>query len=111
VISKVELEQLMLDETDFVLLDVRNPSELAHGVLPAARNVPLAELADAFAMSPIAFMDRYGFHLPTKSTKIVAYCRSGARSERAAMILQMMGFVDVANYRGSYVEWFGKSYD
>lgn len=101
----------MLDESDFVLLDVRNPAELAHGALPAARNVPLAELADAFALSPAAFTERYGFHLPTKTTKIVAYCRTGARSERAAMILQLMGFVDVSNYRGSFVEWFGKSYD
>jgi rhodanese-related sulfurtransferase len=39
-VSRVELAALIDQEEDFVLVDVRDPSELAFGVIPTAVNIP-----------------------------------------------------------------------
>jgi rhodanese-related sulfurtransferase len=60
-------------------LDVRYPSEYQHDKLPAAINVPLAEVRNMFAM-----LDR--------SRDYVAYCQSGRRSAAAAFLFAQRGF-------------------
>jgi rhodanese-related sulfurtransferase len=39
-VSRVELAALIDKKEDFVLVDVRDPSELAFGVIPTAVNIP-----------------------------------------------------------------------
>jgi rhodanese-related sulfurtransferase len=61
-----------------LLLDVRTPEEFAGGHVPEAVNIPVdqlpARLAEVGARK-----------------KIVVYCRSGARSARAAAVLRAAG--------------------
>lgn len=72
-----------------VLLDVRDPDEWAAGHSPTAQHLPLADLSvDA---------------LPTGHI-IVAVCRSGARSARAAAALSQAG-VEVRNLAGGMQAW------
>lgn len=71
-----------------LLLDVRTPEEYAAGHLPGSRNLPLQQLGDA------------GSRLPSHDTPIFVYCRSGARSHQAALMLQQMGFARVENIGG-----------
>lgn len=71
---------------DGQLIDVREPSEVADGTLPGARNIPLASLPHR-----VHELDR---HRP-----VVVLCRSGARSSRAAAWLADQGF-DVVNLAG-----------
>jgi rhodanese-related sulfurtransferase len=73
------------------LLDVREADEWQAGHAPEAQFIPLGELASRTA--EIA-ADR----------RIVAICRSGARSERAARFLRAQGF-DVANLTGGMRAW------
>ena len=40
-----------------------------------------------------------------KERPIVAVCRSGARSAQACVILQRLGFDDVANLAGGMLRW------
>lgn len=93
-----------------MLIDVRDPSELVHGVIPGARNVPLGELHAAFALDDKSFLERFKFAKPTMDTHVVVYCRSGARSELATLMLLQLGWTATRNYRGSFKEWFGRSY-
>jgi len=74
-----------------VLLDVREPDEWAAGHAPTAVHVPLAALA--------ANVDTFD-----KKTPIVAVCRVGGRSERAASLLLQRGY-DAVNLAGGMQAW------
>lgn len=65
------------DRADIVLLDVRTPDEYAAGHIPGSMNHPLERL-QTYDGDP--------------DETIYAYCRSGARSERAALLLRQLGY-------------------
>ncbi|GBF42245.1 rhodanese-like sulfurtransferase [Leptospira ellinghausenii] len=71
-----------------VVVDVRTKSEFAEGHFPGAINIPV----DVLPMELGTFKN--------KQSKIVVYCRSGARSERAKQILSASGFSSVINAGG-----------
>lgn len=66
-------------EAGALLLDVRSPAEFQMGKLPGATNIPVHALG--------ARIDELDPARP-----IVVYCRSGARSSRAASMLRGRGF-------------------
>ena len=74
-----------------VLLDVREPDEWNAGHAPDAVHVPLAALA--------ASVDELD-----KDRPIVAVCRVGGRSERAASVLLQRGY-DAVNLAGGMQAW------
>jgi rhodanese-related sulfurtransferase len=74
-----------------VFLDVREPDEWRGGHAPDAVHIPLAALA--------ASVDRLD-----KDQPIVAVCRVGGRSERAAAVLIQRGF-DAVNLAGGLQAW------
>ena len=71
-----------------VLLDVRTPQEYQAGHIPGSKNIPLASLAHAGA---VTFQ---------KDTPLFVYCYSGGRSRQAADILKGMGYTNVKNLGG-----------
>ena len=73
------------------LIDVRSPGEFADRHLDGATNIPVDTIPEAM----------HG-HDPTKS--YVLYCRSGARSARAAIALRSVGFESVYDM-GSIQNW------
>jgi len=77
-----------------LLLDVRRPDEFAGGHLPGAVNIDVT--APDFAQR-VAALDK------TRPTYV--YCRSGARSTRAANQLTQAGFVHISNLIGGVLEW------
>ncbi len=76
------------------IVDVREDSEFSGplGHIQGAVLIPLGELA--VRASDLA-----------RERPIVAVCRSGARSAQACVILQRMGFSDVANLAGGMLRW------
>ena len=80
-----------------MLLDVRTPEEYAEGHIEGSKNIPLQSI------------ERTESVIKDKSTPIFVYCRSGARSARAANILKRMGYTNVEDiggimsYRGKVV--------
>lgn len=40
-----------------------------------------------------------------KNTEVICYCRSGARSMQACMMLEQMGFTNVKNLAGGMLAW------
>lgn len=76
-----------------LVLDVRNQDEYDRGHLPDARLIPLAELETRLA----EVEDALG---GDKSRKIVTYCGSGRRAEKAKQLLQQHGFSNVVNAGG-----------
>ncbi len=94
-ISMDEAAQLMQQETDFVLLDVRTPEEYAGGHIPGAINVP----NETIGSDPIDA-------LPNKEQKILVYCRSGNRSKMAAAKLAEQGYTNIVEI-GGIQSWSG----
>lgn len=77
-----------------VLLDVRTPEEYAARRLPGSQNLPLQRIGEAAA------------YLPDRETPVFVYCRSGARSRRAAQELARQGYRRVIDI-GGILDWKG----
>ena len=85
--------------------DVREPSEVEAGYIPTAINIPIKSQPDALMLPDEEFEDRFGFAKPEMHKEVVFYCRSGVRSNAAAQLAQQAGYGNVAEYRGSWLDW------
>lgn len=90
-ISVQELDALRKSNTDFILLDVRNPDEYAICNL-GGQLIPLAELPQRF-------------HEFNPKQQIIIHCHAGGRSRRATEFLLQQGFKHVSNLRGGITAW------
>ena len=79
-----------LQDRGAALLDVREDDEWAAGHAPEAVHVPLADVSDAAS--------RFD------GLQVLAVCRSGGRSAKAAEVLVAAG-VDVRNVAGGMTAW------
>ncbi len=77
-----------LDREKNVFVDVRDPEELAIGMIEGALNIPLGEIRERMNEIP-------------HSKRVVIYCQVGQRGYFAARILKQNGF-DVVNLSGGY---------
>lgn len=80
--SKPNLRDIL--QSGAYLVDVRTPAEFAGGSVKGAVNIPLDVLSSKLKL----FKDK---------KNIVVFCRSGARSGQAKMILEQSGFKNVFN--------------
>ncbi len=100
-IIDVSVEQFreLVNKRDDILLDVRTPNETARGHIEGA-----------------SFIDFYdpGFeqkiNLMQKDKPIYIYCRSGARSSKAAEIMIKNGFGVIYNLNGGIGAWIDAGY-
>jgi rhodanese-related sulfurtransferase len=88
-LTAAELLQKIKAGQKFLLVDVRQPEELAGplGVLAGAKNLPLPELGRRFAEIP-------------KDRTVVLICRSGHRSGQALAFLKGRGYTLVQDVAG-----------
>lgn len=93
-ITQAELQQLMKNEKQVVLLDVRTVEEFVEGHIPNALNIPHKELEARLA-------ELSG----EKNTQIVIYCRSGRRAEVAKQVLVKNGFSHLDHLTGDFNGW------
>lgn len=77
-----------LQDAQSKFIDVRTPQEFQSGHFPGAENIPLDALMD------------YTVELKELHKPVVVYCRSGARSASAAMLLKDAGLENVFNGGG-----------
>ncbi|MCL2280783.1 rhodanese-like domain-containing protein [Candidatus Saccharibacteria bacterium] len=88
-----EAKSIMNSDKPYLLWDVRTEEEFAAGHLPDAVSVPDSEIKERAKMEA-----------PDKNTLIMVYCRSGARSSRAAAELVKMGYTNVRDI-GGIIDW------
>jgi molybdopterin/thiamine biosynthesis adenylyltransferase/rhodanese-related sulfurtransferase len=77
-----------------VFVDVRERDEWDEGHIPGALHVPRAYLESRIESA-----------VPDHDRPIVVYCASGNRSAFATRTLEEMGYADVRNLTGGYVDW------
>ncbi|VAW68944.1 hypothetical protein MNBD_GAMMA09-1920 [hydrothermal vent metagenome] len=85
--------RLMNDE-DVLLLDVREPNEYSSGHIRDAVHIPVSALNKR-----INELEKF------KDREILAYCRSGSRSNQACRTLSKHGFEKVSNLAGGIMGW------
>jgi adenylyltransferase/sulfurtransferase len=95
-ITVFDLKRKQDAHEDFFLLDVREPHEVPIASLNAPL-IPVGSLESRLGEIPV-----------TKDAEIVIHCRSGARSQKAALILKQHGFTNVQNLAGGILDWADK---
>ncbi|SDN39384.1 adenylyltransferase and sulfurtransferase [Cryobacterium flavum] len=102
-VTSVELVDRLVAQgagTDnFLVVDVREPSEFAESSIPTARLLPLGELLTDGVLSASGRAA-----LPTDMPLIV-HCHAGGRAARAANALREAGFADVSVFTGGILAW------
>jgi sulfur-carrier protein adenylyltransferase/sulfurtransferase len=95
-ISVQELKHKLDAKADIFVLDVREPHEYLIANLGAPQ-IPVGEVER-----------RVGELAAQKNREVVVHCRSGARSQKAALILKQAGFTNVSNLAGGILAWADK---
>lgn len=92
-ISVTRLNEMKQASEDFLLLDVRQPEELAIADLGGTL-VPMEELPTR--LPEVA---------PDKEGHVVVMCRSGSRSAHVVAWMQQQGYSNVVNLAGGIIAW------
>lgn len=107
-ISPVELARWLDEGREVVLLDTRNDYEVKLGTFRGARPAGI----DHFREFPGA-VERLPDEL--RDTPVVTFCTGGIRCEKAAPLMEQMGFRDVRQLDGGILKYFeevgGRHYD
>ncbi|WP_294208329.1 rhodanese-like domain-containing protein, partial [uncultured Solobacterium sp.] len=94
-ISSKEAQQMIEDNKDALILDVRTAAEYESGHIPNAVNLSNEDIQAGKVDS-----------LKDKSQLIMVYCRSGNRSRQAAQKLAELGYTNVVDF-GGIQSWQG----
>ena len=94
-ISSAEAQQMIEDNKDALILDVRTAAEYESGHIPNAVNLSNEDIQAGKVDS-----------LKDKSQLIMVYCRSGNRSRQAAQKLAELGYTNVVDF-GGIQSWQG----
>ena len=103
-ITAEEVIKCMKEDKDFILVDVREPKEVAAGAIMALdwkaipRGMAAPMVGKAMALKP--------------SQTVVIYCKLGARSAMVANELkEVYGFKNIYYLKGGIMGWIKKGYE
>jgi molybdopterin/thiamine biosynthesis adenylyltransferase/rhodanese-related sulfurtransferase len=99
-LGTVEAHERVVNGFAPVLLDVREQDEWQEGHLPGALHVPRGNLES-----------RIETLVPDKSRELLVYCASGSRSAFASRALHELGYENVRNLAGGFVDWKRNGYE
>ena len=93
-ITPKELKQRLDKGEQLIILDIREPMELAICKLENIRHIPMGDLPQR-----LNELDAY------KDRDIVVYCRSGGRSGQCVYYMRQHGFKRALNLTGGILAW------
>jgi rhodanese-related sulfurtransferase len=97
-ITQTEWNELISNDDNTVILDVRTPNEWNEGII---KNAVLINIMESHSfMETIEKLDK------TKNYYI--YCRSGGRSGQACQVMNSIGFGTTYNLVGGIMAWTGE---
>lgn len=89
-ITAEEAKEMMDENSDVIILDVREQDEYDEGHIPGAILLPVGMIDEDTAAGII----------PEKDTVVLVYCRSGNRSKTASASLAELGYTQVYEFGG-----------
>lgn len=84
----------LMNQSNTLVLDIRDGKDFAAGHLPRARHIPMGEL-EKRADEIQRFKDK----------PVLVTCRNGNRAGAAARVLKRLGFTNVFQLKGGLVAW------
>lgn len=84
-----ELKEIINENEEAILLDVRSPLEFKEGHLKNAINIPLYDLESCC-----------NYKIKDKYKIIIVYCQSGIRSKKGVKILYKNGYKNLYHLKG-----------
>jgi rhodanese-related sulfurtransferase len=104
VISPQEAQQRMQQDSNAIVVDVREPTDLQPlGVIPGSVNVPLGVLPlRADQELPEHLRDQ---RLQDRERRVITTCGGGGQAALAAKLLKDMGFTNIAMIDGGTSGW------
>ena len=94
-VSMDEIVQIMNENSNYIILDVRTMQEYNEGHIPNAICIPNETISENIINK-----------LPNKEQLILIYCRSGNRSKQAAQKLKNLGYTNLIEF-GGIIDWAG----
>ena len=94
-ITQEEAARIMVEDTGYIILDVRTKEEYDEGHIPGAINIANEDIGTDELPD-----------LPDKNQMLLVYCRSGRRSKEAAEKLAALGYTQVLEF-GGIMTWTG----
>ncbi len=88
-LSLNEIKEIMKNNDNAILVDVRSRQEYLEGHLNGSVNIPLYELEQCCERT-----------LKDKEAIIIVYCQYGARSKKAIMLLKRHGYRNLYHLKG-----------
>ena len=95
-VSMNDIVQIMEENENYIILDVRTIAEYNEGHIPNAICIP-NETIDENVVNKLL----------DKNQMILVYCRSGNRSKQAAEKLKKLGYTNLIEF-GGIIDWKGK---
>lgn len=96
--TPTEAYKKILENKDFIILDVRTADEFSISKISGAINVPVDEISDKIQTI-----------IEDKNKKILVYCHTGFRSAIATTELMDLGYKNVSNIIGGIEQWENES--
>ncbi len=84
-----EAREMLKNDKEMLLIDVRSPQEYKESHLDGAINLPLYDIEQ-----------KAQEQIKRKDTPIIIYCQSGSRSRRAMQILRQEGYENFYEIKG-----------
>jgi rhodanese-related sulfurtransferase len=91
-LDSAQIQQLLIDQHDLLLLDIREKWEFEICHIESSQNIPMGNIPDE-----IKDLDA--------DLETVVICHHGARSLQAAMYLESKGFGNIINLDGGVDAW------
>jgi molybdopterin/thiamine biosynthesis adenylyltransferase/rhodanese-related sulfurtransferase len=88
------LRETLERDPQHLVLDVREPEEVAQGLIPGAIHIPRGYLELQVEAA-----------IPDRSRPVTIYCAAGVRSLLAGRTLRQMGYANVRSLKGGFTSW------
>ena len=95
-VSMDDIVEIMNENKNYIILDVRTIAEYNEGHIPNAICIPNETIGNNTISE-----------LPDKEQLILIYCRSGNRSKQAAEKLKKLGYTNLIEF-GGIIDWKGE---
>ena len=93
-IDVLSVKKLVAEGESFLLLDVRELTEVTTAKIAGSHHIPMREIPARLAELE-----------PQKNERIVVHCHHGGRSQRVTHYLRQQGFTQAQNMSGGIDDW------
>lgn len=96
-IKEVSINQVKEHLEKYTIIDIREITELAKGMIPNASHIPRGLLEFVVTQAHNGAIK--------DGMPVLLYCQKGSRSVLAARSLEEIGYTEVYSLKGGYEEW------